>query len=302
MSQETVVKIDRKEFIGGSDAAAILGCSRWKTPLQIWAEKTGTLEADDSESIPKIVGKALEATVRNLFTQDTGLAITGVENEYFHAKYPFLGCHVDGLIGPDEIYEGKTATAYKEKEWRDQEIPAEYMIQGLHSLGVTGKKRCHMGVLIGNHNFVTRMIERDEDLIADIIKKEVAFWNDYVLTGVMPKQIKADDKETINRLYPFAKPGTQIDLGDLGARMVEMINALKQDSIALEDQIEKNQNEFKLLMKDKEIALAGKWVVTWKDQVARRVDTKALKAEMPQVYDKFAKESTSRPFRVKEAK
>lgn len=37
----------RKEGIGGSDAAAIVGLSKWKSPYQLWLEKTGQVEAED---------------------------------------------------------------------------------------------------------------------------------------------------------------------------------------------------------------------------------------------------------------
>ena len=32
---------DRTKFIGGSDVAAILGVSKWKTPFQLYQEKIG---------------------------------------------------------------------------------------------------------------------------------------------------------------------------------------------------------------------------------------------------------------------
>lgn len=279
---------NRANYIGGSDAAAILGMSRWKTPLQIWAEKTGAIAPDFTESIPMKVGKALESTVRALFEEDTGKRVYGPETEFFNTAHPFLGCHVDGLIqDEDAIYEGKTATAYKEQEWKDDEIPAEYIIQGMHSLAVTNRKRCYLGILIGNHNYKTKIIERDPVLISEMLKKEIAFWKNFVVPKVMPGVITSDDAETLYKLYPTAQTGSQIDIGDSGAQLIEMRNAICQDQISLELQRDKLENEIKALLKDKEAGVAGKWFVTWKNQTRKA---------------HAVKESTFRALRIKEAK
>ena len=47
MSATTNAAENRQTYIGASDCAAVLGMSRWKTPIQIWAEKTGALEQED---------------------------------------------------------------------------------------------------------------------------------------------------------------------------------------------------------------------------------------------------------------
>ena len=39
--------MERSEYIGGSDIASVMGLSRWKTPLQLWAEKTGNIPQED---------------------------------------------------------------------------------------------------------------------------------------------------------------------------------------------------------------------------------------------------------------
>lgn len=279
---------NRHNYIGGSDAAAILGLSRWKTPLQVWAEKTGAIPFDPKESIPMKVGKALENTVRALFEERTGKQVYGQETEFFHPKFPFLGCHVDGLIHDENaIYEGKTATAYKEKEWADEEIPAEYILQAMHSLAVTGRDRCYLGILIGNHNFKDKVVDRDPVLISEIVKKEVTFWNTFVVPKLMPNIITKNDAPTLYQLFPHPDLGSKIQLGDDEARIIEARNAIVQDQKSLEAQRDKLENELKAKMGKNEYAEAGVWLISWKEQTRKA---------------HAVKESTFRKLDIKEAK
>ncbi len=63
---------DRSTFIGGSDAAGVLGKSRWDTPLSVWAEKTGQYIKPEVESEASELGKELEDYVAKRFARKTG--------------------------------------------------------------------------------------------------------------------------------------------------------------------------------------------------------------------------------------
>ena len=52
--------MNRLGFLGGSDAAAALGLSPWKTPVELWLEKTGKKPSEIPDNIPMAVGRALE--------------------------------------------------------------------------------------------------------------------------------------------------------------------------------------------------------------------------------------------------
>lgn len=300
----SVSMADRTKFLGGSDAAGILGLSRWETPLSIWAKKTNQGQVNEEETLPQKLGKKLEPIVGELFTEATGLKLRRVTEHKVHPTYPFLAAQIDFyVVGDDSICECKTASGWKAKEWAEDEIPQEYIIQGMHQMAVTGKKKCYVAVLIGgNQEFKVKELQRDEDLIRQLIQKEVSFWNDFVVPRVMPKIITQNDAETLYNLFPRAVMESQIDLGDVGARLIEMRNGVCQDQIALEAQRDKLENEIKALLQEKESGSAGKWLVTWKNQTTKRLDTKTLKMEQPAIYDQFAKDSLSRVLRIKENK
>ena len=63
----------RKAGIGGSDAAAVIGLSRWKSPFQVWLEKTGQTEPDDLSNNEYVYwGTVLEQAVADRFCELTG--------------------------------------------------------------------------------------------------------------------------------------------------------------------------------------------------------------------------------------
>lgn len=294
---------ERNAYIGGSDAAPILGLSRWSTPLQIWAEKTGQIVQEDiSDRVSVKLGNKLEQTVAEFFMEETGKKVQRVNETIFHPAYPFLGANIDRrVVGEDAILECKTASAWKSKEWEGQEIPQEYILQVMHYLAVTGKRIGYIAVLIGNQDFKWKRIDRDEKMIADMIKREVSFWNDFVIPKVMPGHITAGDSDVLYNLYPIADPDSKIELGDDANQLIESRNAMYQDVIQLEKQIEQRENELKALLGDKAEGFTANWQIFWKNQAQIRLDTTKIKEEAPELYQKFGKETKFRKLTIREA-
>ena len=143
----------RKQGIGGSDAAVVCGISRYKSPVELWMEKTGQLPSQETGEAA-YWGNLLESLVREEFTKRTGISVTKPSALYQSGEHPFMLANVDGLCedpvhGPC-IFEAKTASAYKAGEWEDA-IPDEYMIQIQHYMAVTGYQGAYIAVLIGGN-------------------------------------------------------------------------------------------------------------------------------------------------------
>ena len=121
------VTTNRHEYIGGSDISAIMGMSRWKTPLKLWAEKTLKLPAPDlSDNEAVELGKDLEEFVAQKFSSKTGKQVRRAPKMYSHSDFPFMVAHVDRLItGSDELLECKTCSAFKADEWEYETIEEE---------------------------------------------------------------------------------------------------------------------------------------------------------------------------------
>ena len=114
----------RKNGIGGSDAAVVLGISPFKSSLELWYEKTdNALKVEDEKEVT-YWGKQLEPIVRDEFSSRTGLKVHQESFILQHTKYPFMLANLDGYVY-DSIYgicvfEAKIASAYKAGDWTYQ--------------------------------------------------------------------------------------------------------------------------------------------------------------------------------------
>lgn len=299
MEMEQVV--NRTSYLGGTDAAPILGLSRWKTPLQVWAQKTGLLPPEDiSKKIPVKLGNKLEEIVCEMFCDETGKQVRRSKQTIFHPEYDFIGANIDRFVnGEDAGLEVKTASAWKSKEWEGQEIPQEYIFQCYHYMAVTGRQRWYIAVLIGNQDFKWKCIERDDRVINELISREVFFWREFVEKNQMPTTITKDDSDVLLSLFPLAKETVPIQLSDEANIACEMLEGLQQDLIHVEGLIMEQKNRLKSMLKDYEEGVTSRYRVTWKNRVMRRVDVEAMKEKEPLVYESYLKESSTRQLVVR---
>ena len=295
---------DRKGFIGASDCAAVLGLSRFKTQLQIWAEKTGVVEPDDlSQNLHVWLGNELEEVVAKKFTKDTGKKVHRVNAAYVHPQHSFIRCHIDRKVeGENAILQCKTASAWMAKHWEGDDVPQEYILQEYHELACTEYDRAYIAVLIGNHDFKIKVLERDDKVIKTIIDREVLFWEKYVVPKIMPETIKADDSDVLYKMFPEGEDGDPVHLGEKGGKLIDTLKANQQDLKNLEDIIEQNKNELKAMLGDRITGIAGGMRVVWRNQNTKRLDVDSLRLNMPDVYSKFVKDVPSRVFRLQEIK
>ena len=177
----------RQKGIGGSDAAAIFGMSRWKSPIDIWLSKTIEIEEEDEQSEAAYWGTVLEDVVAKEFAERTGLKVRRRNAMLQHDEHDFMIADIDReIVGQKVGLECKTASAYKKEEWADDEIPVEYLIQCQHYMAVTGYEAWWIAVLVGGNTFIYKKIDRDEEFIEMLIKAEMDFWNNHVVPNVMP--------------------------------------------------------------------------------------------------------------------
>lgn len=258
-------KKDRLSYIGGSDAPAVLGLSRWSSPIKVWAEKTGAIEWPDGDELYKELGEMMEDTVAKLFTKRTGKRVFRVNETRHHKNYPFLAANIDRrVVGENAILECKTCTAWKAKEWDGEEIPTEYLIQIYHYLAVTGADYAYVAVIIGNERFVWKKVERDKKIIGDIVRKEVDFWNNHVLKNEMPTTVTKNDADVLYGLFPVSDPDKTVVLDDEANKLIESRQALLQDKSVVVGELERIDNAIKLLLKDSENAQSDRYRITWK--------------------------------------
>ena len=170
----------RSSRIGGSDAAAVLGKSPWKTNQRLWEEKTGRVEPEDIGNKPYVqYGHDAEPHIRALYALDHPDEEVGYieDNLFLSASRPWAHASLDGWIkdadGRIGVLEIKTTTvlsSMSSEHWRER-IPDTYYCQVLHYLMVTGwsfaELRAHLKYSDGYTAVRTYHIER-ADVEGDI--------------------------------------------------------------------------------------------------------------------------------------
>lgn len=296
--------VHRTLGLGGSDAPAVAGVSRWKTPLQVWLEKTGVVPPASAQSEAAYWGTRLEDIIAEEFARRTGMRVERLEEMLQHPEYPFMIANIDRIILDENgrataILECKTAGEFRRHEWDDGKIPDEYIVQVQHYLAVTGLQTAYIAALIGGQTFLIREIERDDELIDYLIRIEADFWR--LVESRTPPPIDGSDAaaELLKKLYPEAKAGSAIDLPTEAEALIRQWREAKAEEEAAAARRQEAENKLKALLEDKEVGLlGGKPVVTWKNFTRKTIDSKRLKKDYPDIYDQYAKESTYRKFKI----
>ena len=212
--------MDRSEFlarrrsgIGGSDIAAIIGISPWRTPRDIYLDKKGLVEQQE-ETDAMYWGTTLEDIVAKEYAKRTGRKIQRCNHQFTHPDHQFLIANIDRVVSDDHgkmpvfkgklrttrILECKTASQYAAKDWGEpgtDEIPEYYKAQVMWYMGITGARVCDVAVLIGNRDFRIYTVYRDEDVIQYLFREGITFWSEYIEKDIMPPARTLEDVERV---------------------------------------------------------------------------------------------------------
>lgn len=292
----------RRKGIGGSDAAAIAGLSRYKSPMEVYLEKTEELLPEEGPSEAAYFGMLLEDLVAKEFQLRTGLKVWRRNAILQHPKYPFMIANLDRrIVGSDQgpgVLECKTASAYKRKEWVDGNIPPEYQIQLQHYLAVTGYGYAYIAVLLGGQEFVYRRMDRDDEMIEYLIKIEADFWR-MVENRIPPAPDGTRaSTELLNRLYPKGKPKS-ISLPSEAEELVAAYEEAQKYEKQWAERKDEAANKLKAMLGENEIGYIKDREVRWKTITSRKVNIEALKTDCPKIYDRYTKEHTYRRFAIR---
>jgi putative phage-type endonuclease len=312
----------RRSGLGGSDIAAILGLSPFKSAVDVFLDKTGQTP-DDNMNEAMFWGTVLEDVVAKHYQDTSGCKVQRLNSLIRHPVKTFAIANIDRavvtagsrarfddgkLLGADGIVECKTASAYKAGEWGrpddDDAIPTHYAAQGMWYLGITGLDWCDVPVLIGGQKYLVKRIERDDETIRGMMDRAEEFWFKHVIERVAPEPKNGDDAI---KLFPHDS-GRTIEANPKTLELLSRAVELKQQIAALELELDGDRKkgingvlgELKAYMADASaISIGSETLATWKAQTSQRLDTTAFKAAHPELYAQFVKPSESRVFRIK---
>ena len=266
----------RKSGIGGSDVAAVLGVSKWKTPYQLWLDKT-TDKVEEKESDILHFGTVLEQVIADEYARRNNVKVLRRNQMYRHAEHPELIANIDRYVVGGKILECKTCSAYAADKFGEggDEVPDEYLLQVQYYMHITGYHEADLAVLIGGNEYRQFSLTYDADLANYAAGRCVAFWNDYVVPQVPPPATAGDDLVS----YYNAKAGATITASKEIVDLLDEYKHLKGVEKEVKANLEAIATSVKLFAGENEIIqdVFGKTIATWKKGKDRAtVNWKAL--------------------------
>jgi putative phage-type endonuclease len=185
----------RRNGLGASDSAIIMGYSNYKTPYQLYLEKTGEVSDNDEITEQQYWGNALEPLIVKRFADENNVEVTFPDTIH-HLDYSFIFANLDGWIPSENaVLEVKCANSFQRKEWdlaTSDGIPLMYLIQIAKQVAISHATRGYCAVLIGGSEYKQFIYERDRALEELIIESDIAFWN-CVINKIEPNPVNTSD-------------------------------------------------------------------------------------------------------------
>lgn len=290
----------RQKGIGGSDIAAVCDLNPFHSPLSLYLDKTEEIKEETDQFKPleerevrMAVGVWNEPHLRKLFElwflKNEGIEIIVGEVPYIlqHPTNKIALANVDGVFfQPDRgacLLEIKTTGEYNKKDWEDDNVPAYYYTQAQWYMYVMGYLTCYIAFLIGNRKFDVKMIERNGEVIKEMVKKADFFWKTFVIPKVAPAPSgDISSSEALKSMYPKEEEGTTVDFtgdGDLEHNFIK-VDFVNEQIKGLMEEREVNKQAIKAKQGVAEVLICGEKKSTWKEQSRKEYVVKASKSRV----------------------
>lgn len=276
----------RSKCITATDIAAILGLHPYKSPADVWMDKTGqgrTVEVNQSMRC----GSHLEPAIADWWSQEHGRPVTRAAF-VLHPEEPIFGASPDFLVGDDAVLETKWCGPNAAKGFGDgaDDVPAHYLLQVQWQLFVTGRRRGYLCVLgPWSGGFRDYEIEADADLHRRMAYHARKFWHEYILAELPPPLTGSyGDKRLIEELHPVDDGSIVAASYEIEEEIAELGKELRQID-ELTKSAEGRKNRIKLFMGDAAVLESTEGKFTFRTTRDRtETDWQAVAADLAEAY------------------
>ena len=204
------------------------------------------------------------------------------------------------IVGENAGLECKTASPFMAEHWKDGKIPLSYQIQCYHYMTVCNADAWYIAVLIYGREFKYYKLERDESMLADLVRIEQDFWENHVQKRILPEPDGSKLADSVIAEYYKNSVAEILPLKGFDDKLRRR-QELKEDMEQMEREKKKIEQELKLYLGEAEQAENEQYRVSWKSVSSSRVDESRLKEEQPEIYAQYQKVIQSRRLMVKAA-
>ncbi len=271
----------RRTGLGASDMAAVMGVSPYRTPYQLWAEKTGAVP-------PQKVGAAanrgvlLEDAVGAYYEQETGRKLRKSNGVVRLKDQPRFMASLDRtIVGSNGIVEIKTSTSPR---WSIYPVPPEVVVQTTWQMGIMGAPWCDVAVLLGGLVFKIERVHFDQALFNVMLATAYEFLA-AVDSNTAPK-LQALDAQAYGLATPQAKDEL-VQANESHERLVKELRAVNAELHFAEERKAGIEIQLKEAIAENAGLTGNGWTVYWKQAKPSEVTDWKLAAQaagvLPQV-------------------
>lgn len=311
---------ERRKGIGGSDVAAILGESKYSSPLQIYKAKVDNIYNDVSDKVFVRKGKDLEGFVRNMhcvpYFKERGYDVVHPQHMFVNPDFPWLRANLDGLAIPCEnefgfresyenniVIEIKWVSEWAEDAWCNDlydNVPAHYYMQVQTYMAVTGAKKAIVFALFDSSWEVkTFEVKRNEAIIARILQETEKFYKHNMLMKIPPAiTASKDNKELTESVKHIDKDITRVEDAELNVLIAEYLE-LNSAMTDLGKQISAIKDDIIAKHLEGKCAVDNIFKVSLSACKTTRFDSTKFKADHPEMYNQYTTTSEYTRFMVK---
>jgi predicted phage-related endonuclease len=176
-------QLDRRSFIGGSDARIIMGDDE-AVLLRLWREKRGEAEPEDlSGNLLVQLGSVTEELNRHWYERNTGQVVCAVQRRVFHPVKRWMAATLDGMVqGTGAVFEAKFMLPWT---FSEEAAAEKHMAQLQHNMWVTASRTAALSIITGGGKWVEITIPADPLYQHLLLTAEKKFWR-CVETGETP--------------------------------------------------------------------------------------------------------------------
>lgn len=201
---------NRRHFIGGSDAAAIMGCDPYQTERELAALKLGLTEPPDLSNNPHIRrGVTYETLARKAYRRRMKGMVETFHAAFMHPEYSFIQGHVDGVwqkgrSKPEtrRLLEIKCPSTWMLKKIQREGLPLSYVVQVQHYMMLKDIPRVADVVLwdaeAADIYWPPYEVKADEELQAHMLRRYIEFWAYIEAKELPPERAPAVMLEPLN--------------------------------------------------------------------------------------------------------
>jgi len=166
--------VDRRAFIGGSDARIIMGEDE-QALIRLWREKRGEVDPEDlSGNLLVQLGAVTEDVNRRWYEAKTGQVLKDVQHHVRHPVLRWMAATLDGRVqGTEAVFEAKFMLPWS---FSEEAAVQKYMPQLQHNMWVVAARSAVLSVITGGGKWVEITTHADPLYQHLIVTAERKFW------------------------------------------------------------------------------------------------------------------------------